>query len=374
MVIIFAVISVCIVYLIYNFIYSKLWNKNLLVELYFEKDTCVCGESSFLYEVVSNLKVLPISILRVRFYVSKYLDFGDGQNVSVSDKSYKNDIFSVMFYQRIKRKTAFTCRRRGFYQIDKIDIVSYNLFLKTPLVAEMPCNLTLSVLPKFASSKKLDTVFKSIYGQMAVERAQLTDPFEFKGIRQYETFDSVRDINWNASAKSEELMVNVSGYTSNREVVIILNVTGDNNYVEDRVIEQCISISAGICAKFIKAQIPAAFITNGTDCVTGNEISLKGASGEGHIKAIRKGLSRLDWKNAVNAERMLSNIVKEPNKTYIFVSCARKKSLTDCFAHLSSDNGKATFINVYKKGDDCGLNNINSINVINWEIDRFDNI
>lgn len=373
MIILFAIISIIVVYAIYNFIYKKYWNKNLFVDLSFEKDVCVCGEESYILEVISNLKALPISILRVRFYVSKFLDFGNAQNVSVSDKSYKNDIFSVMFFQRIKRKISFTCRRRGFYQIDKADIVSYNLFLKSPLVDERACNLSLTVLPGFAPQKKLDSAFLSIYGQVAALRSQLADNFEFKGIRQYESFDSLSAINWKASAKSDELMVNIHGYTSGVEAIVILNAETDTAFADDRVVEQCISICAGLCAKFIKAQIPTSFISNAADCVTGGEVCVGSASGDGHIKAIRTALARLDCKNVSSAEAMLSNIKNDANKIYVVISSARKQSLLDCVSDLANAC-TLTFVNVYKRGDAQSISGNKRLNVLNWEIDRFDNI
>ncbi len=373
MIIFFAIASIAIVYAIYNFIYKKYWRKNLSVDLNFERNVCICGEENSLFEVVENLKALPISILRVRFYVSKYLDFGDGQNVSVSDKSYKNDIFSVLFFQRIKRKIDFTCRRRGFYNIDKIDIVSYNLFLKTPLVDEKKCNISLTVLPKFAPQKKLDAAFRSIYGQVVTTKAQVTDPFEFKGIRPYETFDSIRDINWKASAKSDELMVNVTGYTSGVEAVVILNTEPDTKFIDDRITEQCISICAGLCAKLIKSQIPTSLITNGTDCINGGSVKIESASGEGHIKTIRTALARLDCKNASPAENIFSSINHDGSKVYVVISSARKQSLLDCITAFAN-NCPITFVNVYKKGDEQSVKGNKTLNVLNWEIDRFDNI
>lgn len=367
--IIIAIICLLVIYMIYNFIYRRFWSKNLSVELKFKNDFCVCDEENELIEVVSNAKFLPISILRVRFYVSKHLDFGDKQNVSVSDKSYKNDIFSVMFFQKITRTIKFTCKRRGYYNIDRIELVSYNLFLKTPLTATVECDTSLTVLPKSVSAKKLDVVYNSIYGDIILQRAKMTDPFEFKGIRNYESFDSVRDINWNASARSEELMVNVHGYTSSQRVVLILNVLADNDFIDDRVIEGCVSVAQGMCVRFIKSGIPTGLLANGRDVVNAGAISLPCASGEGHIKSVRRALARCDTKNACDIRDLISDINVQKDIVYVFVSCASKKELTESVKALGVNND-VSFINVYKKGENKHKKSENGIKMFNLELDR----
>lgn len=372
--IIICVLCLYLTYLIYDFVYKKFWSKNLFVSLNFEKDTCTSGEKNSICEVVLNKKILPVGILRVRFYVSKYLDFGNGQNVSVSDMSYKNDVFSVMFFQKITRKTEFLCRRRGFYSINKIELVSYNLFLKSPLCDERECNITCTVLPKAAEKKKTDTLYNTIYGDICLKRAQLSDPFEFVGIRKYETYDSIRDINWKASAKSDELMVNVHGYTAQKEVVILLNVLGDNQFTDDRVIEYCISIASSFAVRFVKSGVPVGLLTNGCDCVGDKEINIDCASGNMHAKAIRRALARCDINKACDICEYISNMTIRKNTMYIIISSASKKEVLNSVGTFKDFGAEAYFINVYKKGDKKSLTANGKFMVYNWEMENFEGI
>lgn len=367
--IIVAILCVSAVYIVYNCIYKKYWSKNLNVSLKFLNEFSACGEENELIEVVSNSKFLPISILRVRFFVSKYLDFGDKQNVSVSDQSYKNDIFSVMFYQKITRRIRFKCKRRGYYSIDKLELVSYNLFLKSPLTDTRECSLALTVLPESVNAKKLSLVYNSIYGDLVLNRAKQTDPFEFKGIRSYETFDSIKDINWNASARSDELMVNVHGYTSSQKVKIILNVLADNDFIDGRVIEKCISVALGLSIRFIKSGVPTGLVTNGTDVVNGGEVSLVCAAGDGHIKTVKRALARVDVNNAKDIKDVISKVTAEDDTMYVFVSCASKKELIEKVKTLGSEKKHVTFVNVYKKGEDRKRNSEACLNMFNWELE-----
>lgn len=367
-------VCLCVMYFVYDFVYRKCWNKNLFVNLNFENETCTSGETNSLCEVILNKKALPISVLRVRFYVSKHLDFGGKQNVSVSDKSYKNDIFSIMFFQKITRRNEFVCRRRGFYHIDKIEVVSYNLFLKSPLCDIRECNISCTVFPRAALKKKIDTLYNTIYGDICVNRAQIYDPFEFVGIRKYETYDSVRDINWKASAKSDELMVNVHGYTAQKEVVIVLNVLGDNEFIDDRVVEYCISIVSSLAVRFAKGGIPTGFLTNARDCVTGGDIDVLCASGDLHSKTIRRALARCDVNNAQDICEYISNLKAKKNTMYVIVSPTSKKELLNKVSDFKSSGGEMCFINVYKKGEEKNVCSNVGFAVHNWEMESFEGI
>lgn len=372
--IIIAAVFVWALYMIYNFIHKRYWSKNLFIDLKFENDICVSGEENSLIETVTNKKALPISILRVRFYVSKYLDFGNRQNVSVSDKSYKNDIFSAMFFSKITRKIDFVCRRRGFYDIDKIEIVSYNLFLRSPLTKTAKCSASLTVLPKAVQKKKIDAIYNNIYGDICVKHAPLADPFEFKGIRKYETYDSIRDINWKASAKSDELMVNVHDFTTSKEVILLLNVSGDNEFTDDRLVEYCISIVSGFAVRFVKSGIPVGFLTNASDVITKSEINILPAAGDMHALSIRRALARCDAKNAKDMCEYISTLPKKRGAMYVIVSCASKKELLKKAGELAKEGGGAFFVNVYKKGEDKAVKQNGCLNVYNWEMENSEGI
>ncbi len=371
--VVLAFIGVFCVCFIYNLIYKKYWQKNLKVELSFRDDVSVCGEQNELIEVVTNAKLLPVSILRVRFYVSKHLDFGGEKNVSVSDMSYKSDVFSVMFFQKITRSIAFLCKRRGYYNIDKIEIVSYNLFVKTHLTASCECDANILVLARSAPAKKMDVLYKNIYGDVILKRAFLSDPFEFKGIRAYDASDSIKDINWKASSSSEDLLVNVHGYTSNQQVMVVLNVLGDNDFVEDRVIESCISIAQGLCVRFAKSGVPTGLYTNGKNAVRGGTVFVPPAAGESHIKSIKKALALIDTKNADDIRETVLNIPEFKDSIYVFVSCASKKEVIESAKTLQV-NDDVLFVNVYKKGEDRKKASERGIKMYNWEIERLENI
>ncbi len=93
--------AVCI-YQLQRILYRKYWNKNLTVEIRFTQHAIWEREEGELCETIVNRKWLPLPMLRVKFEADRHLDFMQEGNISVTDRCYKNDIFSVMMYQKIK--------------------------------------------------------------------------------------------------------------------------------------------------------------------------------------------------------------------------------------------------------------------------------
>ncbi|MGN0513011.1 MAG: DUF58 domain-containing protein, partial [Lachnospiraceae bacterium] len=156
MTLILIVTGAVLVYLIQNRLYQKYWNKSLYVSVDFEKKQAVRGEQVNLIEVVTNNKILPLSMLCLKFDIDKSFIFADVEDsISVSDKCYKNDIFSLLFYQKITRTLPFVCTNRGFFTITKANLVSSNLFLNIQFAESIPLYTEITVFPDLADGGRL---------------------------------------------------------------------------------------------------------------------------------------------------------------------------------------------------------------------------
>ena len=93
--------------------YEKNWNKRLKAEIRFQQEPVFQGEQGFLTETIENDKRLFLPALQAGFAVSRNLSFGQEENTSVSDQSYKRDIFSVAGRQRIIRQVPFEAVKKG---------------------------------------------------------------------------------------------------------------------------------------------------------------------------------------------------------------------------------------------------------------------
>ncbi|MCM1090663.1 MAG: DUF58 domain-containing protein [Butyrivibrio sp.] len=275
-------------------IYKRLWNRHLRVDLAFGTGSIFEGEYGVLREVVENHKRLPISMLKVKFTTSRSLLFENAEGSRTTDRYYRNDVFQIGGGERITRTLQFLGGKRGYYNIDSVDLVATDLFMSKVMVDTIQLKRTIYVYPKPFESQGFRMSLQELNGEVLTKRHLLEDPFEYRGVREYEPFDDMRSINWKATAKTGELKVNQRSYTALESVRIFLNVT-DNGIIKNTVgVEAGIQMMAGLSEFFLGQGFRVACYTNGVDTVTGRAFLIETNGGKGQMEGIYRGLARLD--------------------------------------------------------------------------------
>ncbi|NLO10805.1 MAG: DUF58 domain-containing protein [Clostridiales bacterium] len=289
-----ALLGAVLLYKLQNFLYKKSWNKGLNVDLSFSKDVAIEGEEISLVETISNRKLLPLPILQIKFMTSRTFIFKDMDNSAVSDNYYRNDMTSVMMYQKLIKTLLFECSKRGFYTINRMDIVCSNLFLTQEYVGSYDLNIQLYVYPRPIELMRLEVTFSKMMGSILTKRFINEDPFEFRNIREYQSYDAMKAINWKASARTDTLKVNVFDYTSSQQVIILLNTEPETIWKYDDLNEESIRIAASLSKMLISQGVPVSLYTNAKDLITKEILELPAGSGTNHFQSIQETLSRID--------------------------------------------------------------------------------
>lgn len=289
-----ALLGAVLLYKLQNYLYKRLWSKGLNVDLSFSKDLATTGEEISLVEIVSNRKLLPLPILQVKFTTSRTFIFKDMVNSAVSDHYYRNDMTSVMMYQRLIKTLVFECSKRGYYTINRMDVVCSNLFLTQEYVGSYDLNIQLYVYPKPIELMRLEVTFSKMMGTILTKRYVNEDPFEFRNIREYQSYDGMKAINWKASAKTDSLKVNVFDYTSSQQVIILLNTEPETIWKYDDLNEESIRIASSLSRILISQGIPVSLYTNAKDLITKEILELPAGSGVNHFQSVQETLSRID--------------------------------------------------------------------------------
>ncbi len=289
-----ALIGAMLLYELQRILYSRFWNKNLAVELCLSDDKAVEGDQLSLVETITNQKLLPIPVLKIKYMVSRFLIFLDARQTEVTDHTYRNDLFSVMMYQKLTRSIPFLCTKRGYYTIDKIILVCNDVLLESEMVSSSELKLQLYVYPKPIEYSRLQIPFQKMFGTVLTRRLLYEDPFEFKSIREYQSYDTMRTINWKASAKTGTLMVNVHDHTASQQIKILLNIESDTLRKQEELIEESIRLAAAFAIYFIEQGIPTALYTNAPDVISKEILKAPAGSGHNHIRTINETLARID--------------------------------------------------------------------------------
>ena len=277
-----------------KFIYSRLWQRHLTVSVSFGADHIFEGEEGELTEMIENKKWLPLAMLKVKFKTDRNLLFGNYAGSRTTDQYYRNDMFRVGGSERVTRRLKFRGGRRGYYTIDEISLVSADLFFLSQMLADRPVMAALYVYPRPYDSSRLRQALLQMNGELLSRRHLLEDPFEYRGIREYQPYDDMRSINWKATAKTGDFMVNQRNYSTLRTVRIFFNIQDDNVLKKEDSVEMSIRIVASLCAFFLKQGIQVSCYGNGVDILTETVTAIDAKAGRQQMDSIYRALARID--------------------------------------------------------------------------------
>ena len=325
-------------------IYKRYWDAGLNMRLSFSSREAFEGERLELLEELTNAKPLPLPWINAKFQISRNLIFAGADNNNVSDYYYQNDLFSVGMYQKVTRRLGFECGRRGFYSIKSMDLGSSSIMISDKLIKSVSCSADLTVLPRPAPFSSLEPAFRQLQGDIEIRRFTNLDPFSFRGLREYDPQDDFRLINFTATAKTGDLIVNVHSATSAQDLVILLNVEPYSEYQREHVIEEGIRIAASAAEHFGSMGVSVSLITNGRDISTGIEQKVPPGSGPMHVHRILESLARIDLPSGQGAMWQLLDGIRDTEPTYFLVSSNDDPHIYNAFQKLLENGARARWV------------------------------
>lgn len=294
MILIFA-LGAALLFLLWNLYYEKRWDKCLGAQLKFERDYAYAGEESSLSIAIENRKRLPIPLLEAAFRVRRELAFVGVENTKTSDYTYKRDIFSMLGRQRITRRLPLACTKRGFYEIQEVNFTSYSLFHKKSYLAMRKVQTEFYVYARRVDVSELLIQCEKLSGANQCARRLYEDPFAFRGIRDYTSQDPMKTINWKATAKSGQMMVNTYDSTQMERVMVYLDVADTGILKQERLLEESISVAATLAQRLMGKGMEVGLAVNCRD-EAGELFCLMPENGRTQRSRIEQRLARLTGK------------------------------------------------------------------------------
>jgi len=335
MAILFMAIIVLLLVALQNHLYNRFWDMGLDLDLKFSAPEAFEGETIYLMEKVVNRKLLPLPWLTARFRVSKELLFFDGENISTSDSHYRSDVFSIMHYQSITRRLKFTCGKRGYYRLRGAEALCQNILFTKRFGKEFDCDAALTVFPAILEwDEEKDINYRRIESAVLSHSLINPDVFEFKGIREYQPGDSVRFVNFKASAISQQLMVNLHANTSSKRVKMYLNLEPYSSFPDNELYEAAIRISATLASRLIDDDVSVGFKTNGKDISTTQAMELDSGNSSAHLYKIFEALARIGLIHECSAFSEYLDELADDGSVHIIISPNYDKGIMQAFDEL----------------------------------------
>ena len=233
------------------------WNRSafnrLTVERHVDRRRAEFGQELHYELSITNDKFLPLLWLRIHDRIPEQAVFRLNKvirKVLGSQHFMFQDVFSLGWYQRAVRRYAFVPRRRGYYEFGPAVVYQAGAFgLFENSSQEIMETVDLIVYPKILALHEMGLDYQQLFGRRPRDGWVHTDPLNVMGVRPYQTTDSLKSINWKASARHQQLESNVEKPSLDDEIHIFLEAVAPTSWwemSEQNAIEASIMATASI--------------------------------------------------------------------------------------------------------------------------------
>lgn len=326
----------------------KRGTKNLTCRRSFSRPTAYEGESGELVEVVRNDGPHIIPWLRVESYISPNLQLGRQENLHVSSASFYRSCFSLMPYQQIRRRHYVKFLRRGVYDLGNASIAAGDPLGLTRFWKEQQLSTPVVVYPRILEDGQLPHPVSKMMGELISKNKLLTDPFLVRGIRPYMPGDLIRDIHWQATARTDELQVRVHDSTVCTRLLVVLNAQRTDDQWDDYVrnedlLEEEIRLAASVCVHTLRAGLAVGFATNLPQTPHGKSTVIAPAEGSAWEEALLDGFAHLQMHCSEKFVPMLNSLSHYTDTDILVLSPYDSESIRQALRKLEENGNQVTF-------------------------------
>ncbi len=217
-----------------------------------------------------NNKRLPINWLKVEDrwpYDIGPVERSDLLLTHLPDSGNFLNLFSLRWFQKIRRNYEMVFKTRGLYSVGPAVIESGDPFgmMKSTLELDQPEYIT--VFPDLLPIDPLILRAEDPLGDQAARKRLFEDPLQPMGVRAYHPEDDFRRIHWPATARTGELQVKVYTPVSARVMMVCLNVSTTARPwlgAYPKTFEQLLKVAATTVFNAIEQGYSVGLLSNGS--------------------------------------------------------------------------------------------------------------
>lgn len=236
---------------------------------------------------LENRSWLPAVWLRIQDYFP----------IEVADASTFTQVISLGPHEKTRLQYNLKTRKRGYYAIGPLHISSGDLLgLSAERQSEGAAD-HLTVYPRVIPLSGVNLPSQSPMGTMRHKQPIFEDPTRPMGKREYRSGDSLRRIDWKASATSGRLQTKLFEPSIALETAIFLNLNLQDYQLRTRfeASELAIVVAASLASWVVAQRQTTGIIINGLDPLSSEShpIPLSPRKGRPHLMRILEVLARI---------------------------------------------------------------------------------
>jgi uncharacterized protein (DUF58 family) len=315
------------VLLIQAWIFRKYALRRLEYDCRFSTSEAYEGDEIKVIEIVHNGKLLPVPWLKVDIHTSRWLEFAKTRSYIAQENRRVSSSFLLRSFQKTTREWKAKCLKRGVFEIQSATLVSGDLLGIKTISKAVDVNACLTVYPALVDLQGLFMSKRFLQGDVAVKRWIIDDPFLVQGAREYQPNDPLNRVHWPATARQGTLMVRKHEFTSQMNVVVLLNIQSmENEYakvIKRDIIEFGIKVSATLLNDSLNNGVPFRFGSNAPDPDSPKKMLFSEAgTGNSHLGKVMELLARLELANLRDFHVFLDEISEHMENCQVCVVTA----------------------------------------------------
>lgn len=250
---------------------ARFWNKHIFDKLTINRSLSQKkispGQFTFYQIEIKNRKFIPVIWLRLRDKVTPGLSFINEKFVYslFGGQGLFQDIFSLRWYEILKKKYKFYASERGIYTLGGGELLYYGLLGLYSNRKNDPGQIELTVYPRIVPVLMPKSGYSQLFGTRMKEGWIYRDQLNKVGVRPYQPGDRLKQINWKASARHFKLESDIYKPSFDKEIHFFL----DNSYrrgvhsgKEKNRMELAIICTASLMDRCFKDGFKTGFYTN----------------------------------------------------------------------------------------------------------------
>ncbi len=273
------------------YVLAMIWTQRSMKDLRFRRryqERALLGDVVQVTLEVENRGWLPIP----------WVQFHDRLPLALITPPFYRAVLSLQ--PRESRRFAYElhCRQRGWYTIGPLTAQLGDVFGLNHRQQDFSAGNHLTVYPKILPIDELGLPSKSPFGHLRTRQLLYEDPSRVVGVRDYQSGDSLRKVNWKVSASSGRLQVKKLEPAMTLETVVLLNVNSEE-YTRQyayAAMEMGIVVAASVANHLAGLRQEVGLLTNGIDPADPSASRLSGClprKGRGQLTSILELLGRL---------------------------------------------------------------------------------
>ena len=268
------------------------------------------GESVQMHFSVINRKLLPLAWLDVEDQIGDRLELVDRDILpsGVPGVNMLRITTAARWYERITWTIEINCPSRGFHPLGPVTLRSGDLFGFFNRRETIASEARLTVYPRVVALEDVNIPARHLFGDQRIRRQIITDPSRTAGVRDYRPEDSIRFVDWKATARVQTLQTKVFEPTTEIQFGVFLNLDTFEHYWEGLDYERAegaIIVAASIAMRALRERHAVGMYANGV--VGGSDQALRVRAGRSpsQHEEILAGLAKLSPIASVNFPRLL---------------------------------------------------------------------